>query len=335
MKFAKLSVLCLVITASLGAEGRRDVRGNYTVDEISRYVSVEVQADRAVFRPGEKISVKYRIRNSGYRKLRFFPHEDNRTFQFHLEDTSGRELSPSPLSREEEEPVRDLNGNGVREIILSPGETFEKTIDLNAAYRLENGREYRLCAYFLPDPEGDLTIRSRGWLRIRTENAPRPDIATGDEKPAGADSGLSPEETVYLFLSAELKRNWQNYLKYLDLPRFVTSYDRFALRYASASDLSRPGVLSDFSAYLTSRNVDALKRFKITRTDYSRTPEGETTERGNAKVTVIADREDQGFRVRYEYVYTLAPGEDRGFWKIIHVQARVIRQGQSPSEGMR
>jgi hypothetical protein len=336
VKSKSLAVLCLVLTFSLAAESRRDVRGNYTADEISRYVSVEVAALRTAFGAGEKIPVRYRVRNSGYRKLRFFPHENmTRTFQFHLEDANGREIQPLPMNLDEEEPVRDLQGNGVREIILAPGETFEKSIDLSSQYRLEPGREYRLCAYFVPDQEQNLTIRSRGWLRLRMEKSRHLETAYGDENPAGAATGLSPEETVYLFLSAELKKNWPNYLKYLDLPRFVTSYDRFALRYASSSDLARPGVLGEFSSYLTSRNADILKRFKILRTDYARSADGETMERGNAKVTVVADRDDQGFRVRYEYVYTLAPAEDRGFWKIIHVQARVVRQGQNRSEALR
>lgn len=336
MKSATLFVLCLIVSLPLSAESRRDVRGNYTTDEISRYVSVELAAERTAFRPGEKISVHYRVRNSGYRKLRFFPHENMaRTFQFHLEDATGRELQPLPMNLDEEEPVRDLAGNAVREIILSPGETFEKTIDLGRYYRLDQGRDYRLCAYFVPDPEQELTIRSKGWLRLRLEKSHPLQTAYGDTPPVSAASGISPEETVYLFLSAELKKNWQNYLKYLDLPRFVTSYDRFALRYASSSDTARPAVLSEFAGFLTSRSADVLKRFKITRTDYARSPEGETTERGNAKVTVLADRDDQGFRVRYEYVYTLAPAEDRGFWKIIHVQARVVRQGQNRSEALR
>lgn len=317
--------------SGLGAESRRDVRGSYTADEISRYITVELVSDRIAFAPGEKIQVRYRIRNSGYRKLRFFPHEDaSRTFQFQLEDTSGREISPSPVYQENDEPVRDLSGNAVREVILAPGETFEKTMDLLGHYRLEPGREYRVCAYFTPDPEQDLTVRSRGWLKVRLLNRAAIETAyDGDENPAGAARGLTPEETVYLFLSAELKKNWQNYLKFLDLPRFVTSYDRFALRYASASDHGRPAVLNDFAAYLTTRATDTLKRFKIMRTDLARSAEGEMLDGGNARVTVLADREDQGFKVRYEYVYTLAPGEDRGFWKIIHVQARVVRQGQT------
>jgi len=310
------------------------MRGDYTVDDPSSYVEIKLELDRIVFTPGQDIPVRYRVTNRGNRMIRIFPHEEmRRSFQFLVEDKTGHELPLSTRAGKAreigEKAVRDLTGNSVKEILLHPGETFEKKIFLNDLYDLKPGEEYRVCAYFVPDSDAELALRSRGWSRIRMDMVRQAPMAEAEDSVGDPGFGLSPEETVYLFLSAELKHNWANYLKYVDLPRYIVSYDRFALQYAAASDLERPEIVRKFSTYLTSRSADALKRFKIMKTEYDRTREGDLEERGNARVTVQGDRESEGFRVRYEYIYTLAPAEERGFWKIVYVSARVVRQGQN------
>lgn len=324
-----ISILLFLWLAPLLAD--RDVHGDISSAEVSRYLDVRLDLDRLAVQPGQKVMVRYRITNQGYRIFRIFPHEDSRrTFQFLVEDKAGKEVAPRERPEDaSEQPVRDLVGNRVKEILLHPGETFEKTMDLNAMYDLSPGQEYRVCAYFVPDQESDLAIRSKNWARVRVSKMERAPAAREQDAAVSSDSGLSPEETVYLFLSAEIKHNWPAYLKHVDLPRFVGSYDRFALKYAQASDLERPGVLREFSTYLTRRDGDDLKRFRILRTDLDRDKSGEILPTGNARVTVQADRDTEGFRVRYEYVYTLKRAEQEGFWKIIHVSARVVRQGQS------
>ncbi|MBL8020180.1 MAG: hypothetical protein JNM27_10990 [Leptospirales bacterium] len=328
-------VIIVFFAFPLFAETRPDMRGDATVDDVSRYVDVRLDLDRILYSPGQDIPVRYRVTNRGYRIFRLFPNEDaRRSFQFLVEDKAGHEITPieKPRTMRREDggkPVRDLVGNAVKEIILHPGETFEKTIYLNDLYDFKPGEEYRVCAYFKPESDSEAVVRSRGWTRLRLERVKQAPLAESQDVVGDPGQGLSPEETVYLFLSAELKKNWSHYLKHLDLTRYITSYDRYALQFAGASDLERPDIIRKFSTYLTTRPSDQLKRFRITRTDYEKDRDGELATRGNAKVTVQADRDSDGFQVRYEYVFTLVRAEQPGFWKIVHVSARVMRQGQN------
>ncbi len=311
----------LMAPGSVFAERTTNARGDESINTVRRYTTVDLHVEHYRFEPGKSIVLKFQIKNSGYQTIRIYPFEPaEKTYQFEVLDSSGYELRPVSYQDSgrdmERKAVVNLSGQHVREIILQPGESFEKTIDLSNYYDFKPGQTYRITGYFFPDARHNVFLRSRDSVELHINDRKskymfdRPEL---EEEQAG----LSPEETVYLFLSAEMRRNWKNYLKYLDLGRYITSYDRFSGRYASAAPPDRRRILQEFSRYLTADPTDRLRRFKITGTRRT-----EVADR--AEVTVEALRMSGGYRVAYEYTYTLERSEREGFWKIIHVVARVL-----------
>ncbi|MCB1138727.1 MAG: hypothetical protein KDK23_08225 [Leptospiraceae bacterium] len=312
----------LILPVSIGAERTTNARGDDSINTVRRYTTIDLHLEQYRFEPGKPIKLKFKVRNSGYRTIRIYPFEPaEKTYQFEVLDSRGYELKPvrpadPTLKDHERKTVVNLSGQQVREIILQPGESFERVIDLHEHYEFQPGQTYRITGYFFPDARHNIFLRSRDSVELHINERKsqylfqRPELET-------EDAGLSPEETVYLFLSAEMRRNWKNYLKYLDLTRYITSYDRFSGRYASAAAPDRKRILQEFSRYLTADPTDRLKRFRITG---SRTLQ----DTGRAEVTVEALRMSGGYRVAYEYTYTLERAEQEGFWKIIHVVARVL-----------
>lgn len=323
------------------AEARRDLRGQPTINYWSRYADVKLEIDGSRYEQGTAILVRYRIINQGYKVIRFYPSSSpERTFRFLVVDKNGREIKPrlkaeAYLNAEHGDlAVVNQLGEPIKEIILHPGEVFEKQINLSHHYDLQAGQSYRVSGYFWPDQrEETLFVRSSNRIQIqidRTHRNPAHNARSGNAFNAiDMEILLSPEETIYLFLSAEMRSNWNNYLKYLDLDRFITAYDRFSSRYVQANVANRPEVISDFKRYLISSPADRLRKFKIISSAPERSINGQIRQNGRYSVRVMGLREDGGFQARYEYVYTLEKvSDERGvFWKIIYVTAQLKNRG--------
>ncbi len=319
------------------AETRRDMRGDESIDYWSRYGQVNLEFERVQFRAGEDIPLKFRVRNAGYQVIRIYPSSRPiSTYRFLVTDRKGREIpvrfnSRSYNAREHgTRTVVDFQGDLTKEVILHPGETFEKTFYLNDFYELTPGSEYRVSAYFFPDQRFEYFVRSGDTGRIRIDarkTAPAPLLRDDEPGSNGGRPRISPEETIFLFLSAEMRQNWKNYLKYLELPRYITAYDRYASRYVQSGSQDRAEILREFATYLTGNPADRLVRFKVTGVEPERDAAGRALPDGRAFVKVLGVRDSDGFVLQYEYTYTLEPGRDenRGFWKIVYVEARLIR----------
>ena len=317
------------------AEPDLDIRGDRTVNYFSRYGQARIKLNKVLFGPEEDIPVEFTVRNSGYTTIRIYPgYPAQKSFQFQVTDKKGQELArvvkDSFYRRERGADSVNLVGERVKEIILHPGESFTRRIFLNDFYNLEGGKEYRVVGFFYPDYRNGFFVRTRNMTRVRINMHREKNFYKEVEGHIYANNlpGLSPEETVYLFLSAEMRRNWRNYLKFLDLRKFIFAYDRFASRYARAEARERSLVLRDFERFLIDEPTDRLRRFRITATRYDRTTTGElrAPEMGRSYVEVRAERASKGYRVIYKYTYTLERVRGRdGFWRIIHVTATVVR----------
>ncbi len=309
----------------------RDSRGDPTTNAFSRYGRAELEVPRTAYRPGDAIWVTFRIRNRGYQTIRIFPaREANTSFQFLLTDRHDREvpMRAAGAGRESAEPTVDIAGDEVKEVILHPGESFTRRIRLDRLYELKPGGEYRVVGYFYPDPRRTFFVRTANTAKLRLDRARDPlrRAVLPEEFFNDSIPEISPEETVYLFLSAEIKKNWPGYLKYLDLRKFILAYDRFASRYAAAPEHTKPQVLREFQRFLTSGPTDRLHYFKIVKKEFDRTEEGETMDEGRVHVTVRAERRTRGYSVLYNYRYTLERDRRRaGFWRIVYVTAGVVR----------
>lgn len=312
-----------------------DLRGDRSINYFSRYGRTRLQLSKTLFEPGENIPVKFRIKNKGYTTIRIYPSFfTGKTFMFQVTDMAGRELTMlaeawQDRTDERGEPIKQIFGDLVKEIILHPGESFEKEILLNKLYKFEPGGEYRIRGYFYPDYRRKFFTATVNVIKVRL--ATRGENNRGKElfnRELSYDSmpQLSPEETVYLFLSAEMRKNWKNYLKYLEIRKYITAYDRFASHFASASVIEKPRILKRFAMFLRGEPADSLKHFKIIKKEFDRTGSGEIKESGRAYITVHAERESKGYSVLFNYVYSLERVRNSpGFWKITHVTANIIR----------
>ncbi|MBI3394563.1 MAG: hypothetical protein HY042_01890 [Spirochaetia bacterium] len=159
----------------------RDARGDATVNVWSRYAEVALDFDRTMYRVGEDIPVRFRVSNTGTQVIRVYPSNDPaRTFQFMVTDKTGREIpmqfdKPRFQKRENgDKTVVSLQGDRSKEIILHPGETFEKRVFLNDFYRLPPGSEYRITGYYYPDARQNMFVRSRNTARLFVERPRQP-----------------------------------------------------------------------------------------------------------------------------------------------------------------
>ncbi len=334
IKLLLLFMLLPVVFTGTEAVPRLDTRGDSTVNEWSRYSGVRLETKKSRFHSGEDIEVRFRITNKGYRAFRFYPsQEEHQSYQFLVLDKNGRELPvkmnyESVRRREKgEHHILTLEREPVKEIILEPGESFERKIFLNDYYDLSPDQEYRLTGYFYPDARHDFAVKTENRIRLFVDRR-SPDLRDLKGSSGSSDSEkpyLSPEETVHLFLSAELSRNWNQYLKYLDLESFILAYDRFAYRFSGADEKGRYVILEEFRDFL--RNPPSrLLRYRITGTTYEKRSDGSPIPDGRSYVRVNAERYSDGVRTRYEYIYTLEKNiEAEGFWKILHTDARILR----------
>ena len=321
---------------SVEAVPKRDIRGDQTENYWSRYGRIRLSAEKTLFHSNEDIPIRIRAENQGSYVIRIYPSSlPESTFQLFLADHQGREVSQerndlSSQKRENGLPTVNFQGHEIKEIILAPGEVFEKVLYLNDFYQLKKGQEYRLSCYFYPDQRFVFFARSQNSLRIRIHAQDQSILTEGTEPYSRRGSlslpqlSLSPEETVYLFLSAEMQEKWENYLKYLDLPKYITSYQDFAASYAKTHPNQRPAMLERFAFFLTTQPADSLKKFRILDTTIERGPRGVPIEEGRTFVQAEGVREKNDYRVRYKYRYTLEAGKN-GFWKIVHVEANLIR----------
>ncbi len=306
----------------------RDPRGALSPGNWSRYGALRIASDKRSYRLGEDITVRAHIENRGYELISLYL--SNTSFILELKDLQGRTI-PKRLDlyaqkrRSKGKPVFDQQGREIKEIILAPQESFVKTLYLNDFYALEAKKEYRLRLYLYPQIHSynSFFVPSENILKIRIQDLGKrqgPHWAGGGQRTLA----LTPEETLYLFLSAEAQQRWGDYLKYLDLKQFINSYRSYAGRYREASPESRPGVLRQFAAYLCRPPREALKHFRITGSEPQRSSQGDVRHNGTYLVKAIAEREERSFVRRYEYTYTLQAQDNPAFWKITRVHAAVL-----------
>lgn len=321
----------LLLNSILLAMPFRDPRGDATINYWSRYATVELSANKVRYENGEDIPLQIKIKNTGYQVIRIYPDaRPNTTFQVSVSDKQGREIpqkfNPKRYDQQKHgDLVIDQQGRQVKEIILAPNESFEKQISLLNFYKLKPNQEYRVSVYFFPNRQHNLFVRSQNIVHLRLVPHKASLVAnitkTGEEP---LQQALSPEETVYLFLSAEIQHKWGNYLKYIELPKFITCYSTYAARYVHATQVEKTIVLREFSEFLVSEPADHLKNFRILESYPERDTQGDIAEEGRYMVKALALREKGNYQVRYKYIYTLE-SQDNGFWKITHVNANLFR----------
>jgi len=327
IKYMRL-LFCFFLSFSVYSYPDFDARGNRTENYLELQGKASIRLNRMYYKPGEDVIVEFTVRNYGNEPMRIFPTGLHlKSYQFLITDENDESLLPKEQVFLEDEKLKRRNkvvnlvGDNVKEVIIHKGESFTKRINLSEYYNFESGKKYYVTGFFYPNYLEDSSVF------LRTENnsifvieQKKPEIVPRKfESFETTKLELTPEEVVHLFLAAEMKKNWENYFKYLHLPEFIYAYPKFSKEYAVAEPDYQTLVLEEFRKYLMDSVSGKLTYYKIIKRE-------QVTE-NLARVTVYIERELNRYPSKYEYTYTLKRKEEAfgNFWKIASVIVKVRR----------
>ncbi len=347
MKAFILSSIVLISQFALYSFPDRDARGSYTENFTHLQVKATISLPSVSYQEGRDIPLEFKIFNQGKEIVRIFPAINTKdSFQFQIRDQENNlieeieETIPKPwdprnqkdLFQARRNHIENSKGDASKEIALAPGESFSYRILLNEKYRLTPGRKYSIIGYFYPnvteskknlllsgtESEGkNVFLRTENSISFFYEKRRNEKIESGIPDVYMESGGISPEETVFLFLGAEMKKNWGNYFKWIEFSDFILAYDSFSSEYIDANPRDRESVVEEFKKYLITLPSGKLKSFKVVGVDSKNSLE--------TRVRVYAERSEERIPTRYEYEYNLRKASEglASNWKIHGVVARI------------
>ena len=138
--------------------------------------------------------------------------------------------------------------------------------------------------------------------------------------PSDISFSLTPQEVVYLTLSAEYSGNWSNYFKYLSVVDLIKDYPEFAKKYMFSSKNGKISVLNDFQAYLRDSKHHKLLHFEIIKNNKNSLLSKKSD--SIALVQVKASRIIEGFKRKFLYTYYLT--RTQTLWKITSIESQLL-----------
>ncbi|MBK8397550.1 MAG: hypothetical protein IPL26_20235 [Leptospiraceae bacterium] len=302
-----------------------DVRGNFTENFFGLQGRVNLKLTSMSYKQNEPVYLDFTVKNYGNEVIRVFPTTENlQTYQFTITDENDEVLQPretlkAEILKSSKIKMNNLVGDKVKEIIIHKNESFTKRFNLHEYFEFETGKKYYVTGYFYPNYTEDQNTfaRSENQTIFQIEKKKEERLYKQYKENELAYDGLSPEETVYLFLGAELKKNWNHYYKYIYFPEFILGYTKFANEYTAAEAGYKDIIVDEFKKYLTESRSGKITYYKITSADEINPI--------MAKVYVHVERELNRIPSRFEYQYTLKKTDDtrKGFWKISGVVVKV------------
>ena len=309
------SLLLILTIASLVAVQAGP--GAYEPDKLRVYLRM----DKKFFYADEDVVLYICVKNTS---------ENNNYFDIYdaSDAESGKYVSFQPLvfdasGREAEITVpyvigkRDINdlirGLDKRVVELAPGETFIHSVNLKDIYKLNLNTMYRLKSLFYPAFTNGSIIKSDNELSFKIREEKR------YNKPSGVEAvvrNISPAEVILLTLNAEKNKNWDGFIKYINIEKYINAYPEFVQRYLRANFEEKYQIEREFVKYLTRERDDYLLDYKIMK---------EEIENSNkiAYVDVIADRFGVQLTNRFKYRYTLE--QYKSMWLIIDQEATIMK----------
>lgn len=216
----------------------------------------------------------------------------------------------------------NLSGDPVKEVIIHPGESFSRKINLSDLYQFEPGKKYFITGYFYPNyfenKQALLKSSNQASFSIHSVSKRINPIRFPRRSSLGV-AGVTPEEIIFLFLGAERKRNWQRYFHYIHFPDYIMAYTRYAEEYTKAKAVDRQAIIDEFKEYLSQSNHGKLIYYRIL--------SSHKINDNTSQVNVFVERELGRIKQKYEYQYTLKKINRMppGFWKITNLVVKVRR----------
>ncbi len=277
---------------------------------------VYIQTERLIFAAGNPIKFTLSIKN-----ISNFPREikvysaDYTTFQFIVFNKQGREADIIVPFRQRNQNVTDIaNNSRAHSIIISPGETISREVDLSKYYNIKDTFTYKVRGFFMPDARVAHALKSENTIYFRV----KADRAIIKEDPLiSSNEGISPSEIIMLFLNAEKKQDNKNYIKYIKLKKYINSFSDFAVAYNNSDNVYRKKILRDFTKYLITPRNDYIVDFKVKKQIIY-------TNENKAEVNALVIR--KGVRINFSYNYRYYLEKYRDYWLITNVNATISRE---------
>jgi hypothetical protein len=305
-----------------------DVRGNRNENLLELQGKATIQLSKMSYQSGDDIHLDFTIKNYGDEVIRLYPTIlDLKTFQFVIQDENDESILPKDSLRIEDKKqkrrnsVVNLEGDHVKEIIIHKGESFTKRFNLKEYYDFPQGKRFYVTGYFYPNylEDNATFLKSENHSLFLIEPKKRDTFAKKYESSEPFPDSITPEESIHLFLSAEMKKNWNHYFKFIHFPEFIHAYNKFSKEYSNSDSNYKELIIEEFKSHLMEQKAGKLSYYRITnRENLSST---------QVKIYVDVEREINRFPTKYEYIYSLKKGEDTAssLWKITNVTVKVRR----------
>lgn len=245
---------------------------------------------------------------------------DYLTFQPVVYDMQGKEAEIIVPYRLKNQPLADiLKRAKKRSITLAPRETFIHAIDLHKVYSLETDTVYRVKSFFFPDITEKIVLRSSNELVFKVVEETVKSGISGVMRPRKRrilEEYVTPSEVIMLHLNAETKKQWDRFIKYLDISKFINSYSNYVRIYQLADDEEKIGIEEDFVNFLTRQRNDYILDHEILKEEVEKNGE-------IAYVEVAVERFAPRMTVTYKYRYTLE--KEKKYWLITGLEATIMK----------
>ncbi|TGL04679.1 hypothetical protein [Leptospira levettii] len=323
--FQTFILLGFLVSETLFAFPDRDARGERVDNFVALQSKISLTLTKRSYEASERIPLTFTVTNTGKEVVRIFPSFDFRySFQIIVKDENDRILTPiedpeypDPILKRRTTIV-NLVGDENKEISLHRNESFSKTIYLDEYYQFLPDQKFYITGYFYPNYTEDKSafLRSQNTVGFLFQNSKQIKKESVNRQ-ITENGGLSPEEIIFLFLGAEMKKRWEYHFKWIDFSEYILAYDRYSSAYAEVSVGERETIIEEFKEYLTESPSGVLKYFKVMSVDYP--------SKRDARVQVYVERMMGRFKTRYEYIYTLRQEEGNrvGFWQIKNLLVKV------------
>ncbi len=327
-------IICNIIYSysqtQTGNSQNHDIKGNLTDNFIGGTLRCSITSPHKQYISGDSIPVNIVIRNTGYYPITLYLHKNfHKNLRIVLRDENGVNLPTKDITISDTDGQRDIffkdytgNATHTRFIILKKGEVFQKTIDLKnymfvSKYH-EQTRRITISAFFYPNPQQMphffISSNNRYTVSILTQHNTRKQLS--GLSVTTQDIGITPEEIVYLMLSAEYRKSWPHYLKYIALPDFIKSYPDFHRIYVQSNN--KEAVIHKFQHFLTNQTNKHLIHFKILSISNILRENSPVVQ-----VKVHLTREINHYPKNFEYTYYLT--RLKSLWSVIGLDSTILR----------
>ncbi len=282
---------------------------------------VHLRMDKKIYYSDEEITLHVYIKNNSGKKNYFEVYDslenessNYTTFQPLVFDMAGREAEITVPYKIERRDIKDLvRGLEKRMVELAPGESFVHAINVKDLFNLNLNTNYRIQSIFYPSFEENTVLKSDNELTFKIIEPKR------YNKPSEVDAierTISPKEVILLTLKAEKDRDWDTWIKYINVEKYINAFPEFVQKYIRADFEEKTQVEKEFIRFVTRDRDDYLVNYSVIR-------ESVEKDRKIAYVDVVEERFGIRYTYRYKYRFTLE--QYKNLWLVTDEEATVMK----------